>query len=122
MKTRKEELQHLLKQFQQNIDVLAALNKSIIIKNSDGYFKVGLHEIICCESHNSSVTYFLTDKRKLFASVSLKQCEQILQHNNFFRVHQKHIVNLQHVINYKPDKDGGELTLIENNKVKVARM
>lgn len=121
MKSRKEELQNLLNQLQANINIVASLRTNILIKNADGYFKIGLHEIIYCESHNSSVVYFLTNKRKLFASVSLKQCEALLQHNNFYRVHQKHLVNIEHVIKYKPGKDGGELLLSDANHIKVAR-
>ncbi len=77
-------------------------------------------EIIRCESDNNYTTFYLTSQNKLIVSRPLKEYEELLEENNFFRIHHKHLINLRHVKSYKRG-EGGEVTMSDDSVIDVAR-
>ena len=96
----------------------------ILVKNSEGIFKLCLADIVYCESYNSSVTFNLKNGQSVFTSVfSLKKCEEMLPlEAGFFRVHSKYLINLFMVKAYTSGKEGGAIEFMTSkNKVCIAR-
>ena len=93
----------------------------VIIRNNDGWHRISALEIIYCESFNSSTTFYLTGNKKLVASVALGKCEEILTPCGFARAHHRHLVNLHHLVRYKPGKEGGFIKLADCPELKVSR-
>jgi two-component system LytT family response regulator len=103
------------------------------VKQSDkGLQKVGIPilggmefiivaEIIRCQSSNNYTDFFLTGKRKITASKTLKWVDDLLSDHNFFRVHDSHLINLHHIKKYMKGGEGGVVELSEQQEVDVSR-
>jgi|GEM_PF-1754560 len=63
---------------------------------------------------------FLKDKRKIIASRSLKEMEEILEDYPFIRVHHSHVVNINEVEKYIKG-EGGYLIMSDGSSVNVSR-
>ncbi|HNK85242.1 MAG TPA: LytTR family DNA-binding domain-containing protein, partial [Flavobacteriales bacterium] len=63
---------------------------------------------------------FLRDKRMLLVCRTLKDIGALLDEPRFFRVHDSHIVNMDHTTRYIRG-DGGELILDNGQNVPVSR-
>ncbi|GIV34812.1 MAG: hypothetical protein KatS3mg031_2347 [Chitinophagales bacterium] len=60
---------------------------------------INIQDIIRCEA-DGSYTHLFVQKRKLMISKTLKLIERRMKGFNFLRVHQHHLVNLNHVVKY----------------------
>ena len=88
---------------------ISNINKVNLIKNND---------ILYCKSSGRYTEFHLISKVMLIASKSLEEYETLLQHKDFFRIHNSFMVNLNHLINinkksgnYCELKDGTELPI-----------
>ncbi|MEO0468019.1 MAG: LytTR family DNA-binding domain-containing protein [Bacteroidota bacterium] len=77
-------------------------------------------EIVACSSDSNYTMIYLKDGRKKLISRTLKDVESWLKGHRFFRVHNSHLVNLQHVREYIR-ADGGYLMLSNGMNFPVAR-
>ena len=77
-------------------------------------------EIIVCSSDSNYTMVYLKDNRKKLISRTLKDFEALLSGPTFFRVHHSHLVNLDHVREYKR-ADGGYLILSNKMAIPVSR-
>jgi two-component system LytT family response regulator len=91
----------------------------ISIPTLDGFLFISYQEIIRCEASGSYTNFYLSDGRKVIASMRLKECEDILPDRVFFRVHHSHIVNLNFVSKYVRGR-GGYLLLQDGSTADVA--
>ncbi len=62
----------------------------------------------------------LLTKKTILVSKTLGDYEEILSANQFFRIHDSSIINLNHVKKYTRG-DGGTVTLSDNTELDVAR-
>ncbi|MCP9767478.1 DNA-binding response regulator [Lacihabitans sp. LS3-19] len=76
-------------------------------------------EILYCESDGNYCNVFLENGQKLFLTQILKQIEEKLPKNLFYRVHNSYVVNLNKVREYQ--KNEGFLVLTNGKKVPVSR-
>ena len=95
------------------------LNK-IALPTMDGFQLLAADAIISCESDSNYTHIFLKDKRKLTASRSLKEMEEILEAYPFIRVHHSHIVNINEVERYIRG-EGGYLIMSDGTSINVSR-
>ena len=77
-------------------------------------------EIILCTSDSNYTMIYLTGNRKKLISKTLKDVEGMLESHGFFRAHNSHLVNLQHIKEYVR-ADGGYLMLSNGQTLPVAR-
>ena len=75
--------------------------------------------IVCTSDSNYTMVYLVGGKKKLI-SRTLKDVEEWLQGHGFYRTHNSHLVNLQHVREYVRS-DGGYLLLSNGQTLPVAR-
>ncbi|MEM7371003.1 MAG: LytTR family DNA-binding domain-containing protein [Bacteroidota bacterium] len=77
-------------------------------------------DIISCSSDSNYTMIYLSGGRKKLISKTLKEVESWLAPHNFFRTHNSHLVNLDHIKEYIRS-DGGYLLLSNGNTLPVAR-
>ncbi|WP_373520940.1 LytR/AlgR family response regulator transcription factor [Aquiflexum sp.] len=106
-------------------ELLNNLNKSpqkkkIALPTLSGYLFVPIREIIRCESDNTYTTFHLIDKKTIIVSKTLKECETMLLEQDFFRVHNSHLINLAYVKEYLKG-EGGQVKMEDGSYVDVSR-
>lgn len=91
----------------------AQLAGRLALPSQDGVQFVAIDEIIYCES-SSNYTYFhLKNGVKLLVCRTLKEYEELLSAQGFFRIHQSYLVNLCYVKKYIRGRGG--FVVMENN-------
>lgn len=85
-----------------------------------GFITVAIPDVVRCESDNTYTTFHMSDKRKIIVSKTLKEYEQLLEEHNFQRVHNSHLVNLEHVREYLKG-EGGTVRMSDGSEVDVSR-
>lgn len=94
-------------------------NKRIVLKTVEKLHFIPVQEIIRCEAEKNYTTFYLTEKRKIVVSGSLRDYEDILAEQGFYRLHKSHIVNLNFVESFEKS-DGGTVLLSNGSHVPVA--
>ncbi|MBT3383975.1 MAG: response regulator transcription factor [Prolixibacteraceae bacterium] len=90
--------------------------KKIVLKTAESIHIINVKQIIRCQADVNYTTFFLEGGENLLVSKPLKEYDELLGQTGFFRTHQSHLVNLDHILRY--DKtDGGYLVM--NNKSMV---
>jgi len=96
----KEQLEILMKKLNQNkvIDKIA-------LPTMEGLMFVKPSQIVYCKSDSNYTHVIMLDKKKMLISKTLKEMEQIIQNDNFFRVHHSYLINLNYLSKYYKGKN-----------------
>lgn len=94
--------------------------KKIALPTGDGMSFVTVDTIVRCESDSNYTFVFLTDGQRIVITKTLKQIEDALSMYPFYRVHQSHLVNLNHIVKFNRDS-GGYLVMSDKKTITVAR-
>ena len=78
-----------------------------------------LDNIVRMESEANYTNVILSDGNKVLVAKTLKIFEELLNHKNFLRVHQSHLVNLSRVVSF--DKKEMFMLLDNQEKIPVSR-
>lgn len=92
----------------------------IAIPTMEGFQLLAADTIISCESDGNYTWLFLKDKRKIVASRTLKEMEEILEGYPVIRVHHSHLVNINEVEKYIKG-EGGYLIMSDGSSINVSR-
>ncbi len=92
----------------------------IALPTMQGLEFVAVDSIIYCSSSNNYTEFFLSDKKRLLVSRTLKETEDMLADHGFLRVHNSHIVNLNAITRYIKG-EGGYLIMTDGSTVDVSR-
>ena len=95
------------------------INK-IALPTMEGLQMIPVDNIISCESDDNYTTLRLKNRKKLLATRSLKDMEEILAQHSFIRVHRCYIVNLNEIEKYVKG-EGGYLVMSDGTTIDVAR-
>lgn len=110
-------------QIEKKLEALIA-NKNrlekIAFPSMEGVRLENVKDIIYCESDNYYTIVHFTNDEKITVSKTLKEYDQMLSEEDFFRIHQKFLVNLSHLKNFSKS-DGGFVTLSNGKELSVAR-
>ncbi|HYV94238.1 MAG TPA: LytTR family DNA-binding domain-containing protein [Chitinophagales bacterium] len=118
-KNRAADLQHLDALFH-NLKNIGAQEKKIALPTSGGLVFIYVHDIIRCESEANYTMFHLKSGEKILVSRTLKEFDEMFRDYNFFRVHQSHLINLQHISKYHKG-DGGVVVMDDGSHVDVSR-
>jgi two-component system LytT family response regulator len=95
----------------------------IALPVGDGMQFMEPDEIIRCESDSNYTHIFLLNGKKITIAKTLKDVEENIEGNPFYRIHQSHLINMNHVSKYiKGDgayvvmKDGTQIGISRNKK------
>ena len=104
----------------QKINQPAITVQRIALPTMQGLEFVPVESILHCSSSNNYTEFFLTDKKKLLVSRTLKEVEEMLADHSFLRVHNSYIVNLNAVTRYVKG-EGGYLVMTDGSTIDVSR-
>ncbi len=80
---------------------------------------VNIADIIRCESSVNYTEFYFTDRKKLVVSKTLKEFEDLLSEQKFFRVHQSHLVNSRFIKEFVKT-EGGHLLMTDGSIIPVS--
>ena len=86
----------------------------------DGIYFVNIKDINRFEAEDNYTHIFLSDGRKITASKTIKAYEELLKPFNFYRVHKRHVINLNYMEKFVKG-DGGYLVMEDKMKIEVSR-
>lgn len=109
-------LEHLLKSIKNPHQQLS----KIALPSTNGLAFVPVENIIRFESDSNYTDAFLVNGEKVCITKTLKQIEESLEGHPFYRVHQSHFVNLNHIKEFVRD-GGGYLVMSDKTTITVAR-
>lgn len=91
----------------------------ISLPTLQGFKRVAVSEIIRCEADSNYTFIYLSDKTKVIVSKTLHDFEKYLLGYNFFRIHHKHLINLEHLKEYIKGK-GGQVIMTDDSVLNVS--
>ncbi|HMQ69961.1 MAG TPA: response regulator [Ignavibacteria bacterium] len=118
-----KELQQSVKKLVQNLlNVIPSALQSpkVIVPVTHGFKVMNADEIIRFEAEDCYTHIFSIGQYKITVSKTLKEFEDKVPGNNFFRVHRSHIINLNHIRDFTK-LDGGYITMSDGIKIQVSR-
>lgn len=115
----KENINTKFQAFVSNMENISREVKKIVLKTSDSIHVVNINEIVRCEADRNYTVFILTDGKKILVSNTLKEYDDLLSPYNFFRAHQSHLVNINHISSYEK-KEGGYLVMRDKSVVPVS--
>lgn len=92
----------------------------IALPSGRGMDFVEAEEIMYCSAESNYTHVVLSDNKKYTLSKTLKDVEQMLEHMNFFRVHQSYLINFKYLQRYIRD-DGGYVVMSDGRQIPIAK-
>ena len=94
--------------------------KKIALSTSDGIHLFEIKDIIRCESEDNYTRFFIKQHKPVMISKTLKEYEELLKDQNFERIHQSHLINLNELKSYIK-KDGGFVVMSDDSQIPVSQ-
>lgn len=94
--------------------------KKVAVPDGNGLIFIALKDIIRCESDGNYTTIFTSNNKKVVASRTLGDYEDMFAGETFFRIHRSHLINLDHLQKYVKG-EGGYVVMSDNSKADVSR-
>jgi len=113
-------LSHLQEKEESTVHHQVGGQSKIPISIHDGYYYMPPSDIIHLKADGSYTIVYSTHDKPILVSKNLKEFESILSEKGFFRIHNSHIINIDHIRKYSRS-DGGCVTLSDNSVIEVAR-
>lgn len=86
----------------------------------DGIYFVNIKDIVRFEAEDNYTHIFLNNGERITASKTIKAYEDMLLPFNFYRVHKRHVINLNYMRKFVKG-DGGYLVMDDDIKIEVSR-
>jgi len=102
-----------------NFNMQNTNRKKLVLKTHESVHVVDLENIIRCEADRNYTSFFLKDGKKILVSKTLKEYETLLSGNQFFRVQQSHLINLNYVDRFDK-KNGGSVVMKDGSEVPLS--
>ncbi len=93
--------------------------KKLVLKTHECVHVVDLENVVRCEADRNYTSFFLNDDKKILVSKTLKEYETLLSANQFFRVQQSHLINLNYVERFDK-KNGGSVVMKDGSEVPLS--
>ncbi len=102
-----------------NLRTLSQDQKKIVLKTVGSIYVISVSDIVRCESSGNYTRFFIVGEQPIMVSRTMKEYEEMLKDLRFLRVHQSHLVNIDHIKRFDKS-DGGTLIMSEGVGVPVA--
>lgn len=96
-----------------------AKKKRLTIPTGNELLFLNIEDIIRCHSDVNYTTIFKNDKQKIVVAKTLKEFEEMLSDQDFFRVHNSDLINLHYIKSYNKGK-GGSVLLTDGTELEVS--
>jgi two-component system LytT family response regulator len=110
----------LVDQLYRDLQEPKKIHDKIAVPTFDGFIIIPINEIVYCHASSNYTEFYLTDKKCILSSYTLKQYDEILTPQSFFRAHRSYLINLAHVKIYKKG-DGGEIIMSNGDEIELSR-
>lgn len=94
--------------------------KKLVLKTQESIYIVKVTDIVRCEADHNYTTFSLADRKKILVSKTIKEYEELLADQGFFRTHQSHLININHISSFEKG-DGGYLKMADGSMVPVSK-
>jgi len=94
--------------------------EKIALPSAHGLELVKVEDIIYCQADSNYTIFHLVDNKKILVSRSLKEYDEILSSQGFFRIHQSYLIKLSYVKKYVKG-EGGSVILENGKELDVSR-
>lgn len=118
-KVLQHEFQMQISAFNDNIDYPERSRKKLVLKTIDNIYLLKLADINYCESDGAYTRFHTVDGREIMVSRGLKEFEDILAEQGFFRVHKSYLINLTYIVKFEKN-DGGFVIMDNEARVPVS--
>lgn len=95
-------------------------SSKIAIKTPRGIEFLWMEEILCCIAHGRYSKIITTTGKEYMLAKVLKEIENCLSCEDFFRTHKSYLINLNHIIHYQNNHET-PITLVNNVKIQLAK-
>ncbi len=109
-----------LKQMMDNLKGGSVENFKLALPTSDGLLFIKVNDIVYCEASSNYTQIYMHDGKKHLVSRTLKEYEDMLGENNFFRIHHSYLINLNLVKKYVRG-DGGYVVMNNDTSLDVSK-
>lgn len=93
--------------------------KRIVLHTAEKLQLIPINEIVRCQAERNYTMFFLENGKKMIVSNPMKDYEDILSEQGFFRSHKSHLVNLSFVDAFVK-ADGGYIVLNDGTSLPVS--
>lgn len=92
----------------------------IAIPTPEGLVFIPVLDIIYCHGLGNYTEFYMVNEKKITSSHTLKQYEEMLEGNHFFRAHKSFLINLAHIRKYLRG-EGGTAVMSNGHEIEIAR-
>jgi len=93
--------------------------KKIVLRTAESLHLVKIEDIIRCESDSNYTMFYLINDKKILVSRTLKEFAELLKTSGFLRVHQSHLININHIDRYAK-AEGGAMIMKDNSSIPIS--
>lgn len=94
-------------------------DRRIVLKDAENIYLIAVCDIVRCVSEANYTRFYLVDGREILISRTLKEYDQLLEDDGFFRAHQSHLISLRHFDRFEK-RDGGTVYMKDGSQLPVA--
>ena len=95
------------------------VHEKLVLRTLESIYPVSIKDIQRCESGGAYTFFYLNGGKKITVSKALKEYEYLLSAYGFCRVHQSHLININHVDRYDK-RQGGMIVMNDGVSVPVS--
>jgi two-component system LytT family response regulator len=111
-----ERIQHLL----ENLRSGPTNNSKLPLPTAEGLVFVNKNDILYCKAESNYTEITLADNKKYLVSRTLKEYDDILSDQNFFRIHHSYLINLNGIKKYVRG-EGGYVIMNNDTSLDVSK-
>ena len=93
--------------------------KKLTIPTGNELLFLNIEEVVRCHSDVNYTTIYKNDKQKIVVAKTLKEFEELLAEQDFFRIHNSDLINLDYIKSYNKGK-GGSVLLTDGTELQVS--
>ncbi len=109
-----------LQQLLQNLKVESPENYKLALPTADGLVFIKVNDILYCEASGNYTEIVMADNKKYLVSRTLKEYDEMLAGQNFYRIHHSHLINLNGIKKYVRG-DGGYVVMSNEKSLEVSK-
>lgn len=96
------------------------VHDKLAIPTAEGFMVIPVEEIVYCHANSNYTEFYLTNKKQIMSSYTLKQYDEMLTSQSFFRAHRSYLINLAHVKMYRKGQ-GGDIVMSNGHEIELSR-
>jgi two-component system LytT family response regulator len=109
-----------LEELSRNMKNPLKMQEKIAVPTEDGFILIPIAEILYCRASGNYTQFCLAGGKEFLSSYTLKQYDQLLSPQHFFRAHRSFLVNLAHIKKFRKG-DGGSIVMSNDDEIELSQ-